>query len=121
EETRMKASDIVDVTPEEVVKVMRKHRVRTLIHGHTHRPATHSLHCDGQTGQRIVLGDWDRQAWALQVDESGLHQSPFALDSSGRGRNTAVKTILRGWTFDQFTLALTYFDDGGVYIRSFAI
>lgn len=79
-ETRMKASDIVDVTPDEVVRVMRKHRVRTLIHGHTHRPATHSLQVDGQPAQRIVLGDWDRQAWALQVDASGFHQAPFELD-----------------------------------------
>lgn len=79
EETRMKASDIVDVTPNEVVKVMRKHKVRTLIHGHTHRPATHSLQVDGQTAQRIVLGDWDQQAWALQIDESGFCQAPFDL------------------------------------------
>ncbi|WP_313037437.1 UDP-2,3-diacylglucosamine diphosphatase [Stutzerimonas nitrititolerans] len=80
EETRMKASDIVDVTPDEVIRAMRKHRVRTLIHGHTHRPATHSLQIDGQAARRIVLGDWDRQGWALQIDESGLHQAPFDLD-----------------------------------------
>lgn len=80
EETRMKASDIVDVTPDEVIKVMRRHKVRTLIHGHTHRPAVHSLHIDGQPAQRIVLGDWDHQGWALQVDESGLQQAPFGLD-----------------------------------------
>jgi len=79
-ETRMKASDIVDVTPDEVLKVMRKHGVRTLIHGHTHRPATHALQIGGQTAQRIVLGDWDRQGWALQVDASGFHQAPFDLD-----------------------------------------
>jgi len=79
-ETRMKASDIVDVTPDEVLKVMRKHGVRTLIHGHTHRPATHALQIGGQAAQRIVLGDWDRQGWALQVDASGFHQAPFDLD-----------------------------------------
>ena len=80
QETRMKASDIVDVTPDEVIRVMHKHKVRTLIHGHTHRPATHSLQLDGQPAQRIVLGDWDRQAWALQIDDSGFHQAPFELD-----------------------------------------
>jgi UDP-2,3-diacylglucosamine hydrolase len=79
EETRMKASDIVDVTPEEVVRVMQRHRVRTLIHGHTHRPATHSLQIDEQPALRIVLGDWDRQGWALQIDESGFHQTSFEL------------------------------------------
>lgn len=79
EETRMKASDIVDVTPDEVIRTMRHQKVFTLIHGHTHRPATHSLQIDGKSARRIVLGDWDRQGWALQVDESGFQQSPFDL------------------------------------------
>ncbi|TCD24610.1 UDP-2,3-diacylglucosamine diphosphatase [Pseudomonas sp. IC_126] len=79
EETRMKASDIVDVTPDEVIDVMQRHGVRTLIHGHTHRPANHRLQVAGQPATRIVLGDWDRQGWALQIDESGVHQAPFEL------------------------------------------
>ncbi|MBB2496527.1 UDP-2,3-diacylglucosamine diphosphatase [Aquipseudomonas ullengensis] len=78
-QTRMKASEIVDVTPEEVPKVMAAFGVRTLIHGHTHRPAVHALQVDGQPAQRIVLGDWDKQGWALQVDENGMHQAPFPL------------------------------------------
>ncbi|MEK1904263.1 MAG: UDP-2,3-diacylglucosamine diphosphatase [Pseudomonas sp.] len=78
-QTRMKASEIVDVTPEEVPKVMAAFGVRTLIHGHTHRPAVHELQVAGQPAQRIVLGDWDKQAWALQVDENGFQQAPFAL------------------------------------------
>ena len=78
-QTRMKASDIIDVTPELIPRVLAEHRVRTLIHGHTHRPATHDLVVNGQPAQRIVLGDWDRQGWARQVDESGFHQAPFEL------------------------------------------
>lgn len=78
-QTRMKASDIVDVTPEKVIEVMRRHGVRTLIHGHTHRPATHSIDFGGAPARRIVLGDWDHQGWALQADESGLHLQPFAF------------------------------------------
>ena len=80
-QTRMKASEIIDVTPQEVLKAMRQHGVRTLIHGHTHRPAVHELELDGQPAQRIVLGDWDRQGWALQADASGLHQAPFDLEA----------------------------------------
>ncbi|MBD9397882.1 UDP-2,3-diacylglucosamine diphosphatase [Pseudomonas sp. PDM11] len=79
-QTRMKASDIVDVTPEEVQRVMAQYGVKTLIHGHTHRPAVHELQVDGQPARRIVLGDWDKQGWALQIDENGFNQSPFALD-----------------------------------------
>ena len=72
-------SDIIDVTPEVVPQVMAERRVRTLIHGHTHRPAVHRLQVDGHSAQRIVLGDWDRQGWALEVDEQGYRLAPFPL------------------------------------------
>ncbi|HWD32351.1 MAG TPA: UDP-2,3-diacylglucosamine diphosphatase [Pseudomonas sp.] len=78
-QTRMKANDIVDVTPEEVPRVMAQFGVRTLVHGHTHRPAIHKLVVDEQPARRIVLGDWDRQGWALQVDEQGFQLQPFAF------------------------------------------
>lgn len=80
-QTRQKAASIIDVTPSEVPRLMSKYGVRTLIHGHTHRPASHTLEVNGQRAQRIVLGDWDQQGWALQVDENGYQQSAFALDS----------------------------------------
>lgn len=79
-QTRQKAASIIDVTPSEVPRLMAKYGVRTLIHGHTHRPARHTLEVNGQSAQRIVLGDWDQQGWALQVDEKGYQQSAFALD-----------------------------------------
>jgi len=79
-QTRIKASDIIDVTPELIPRVLAEHGVRTLIHGHTHRPATHELEVDGRPARRIVLGDWDQQCWALQVDESGFQQAPFDLN-----------------------------------------
>ncbi len=78
-QTRMKASEIVDVTPEEVPRIMAEHGVRTLIHGHTHRPAVHELQVGGENARRIVLGDWDKQGWALQVDKHGFHQASFPL------------------------------------------
>lgn len=78
--TREKAADIIDVTPEVVPQVMAERGVRTLIHGHTHRPAVHRLQVDGHNAQRIVLGDWDRQGWALEVDAQGYRLAPFPLD-----------------------------------------
>ena len=78
-QTPQKAAEITDVTPEEVPRILRQHGVRTLIHGHTHRPATHELQLDGQPARRIVLGDWDRRGWALQVDENGFLQHSFDL------------------------------------------
>ena len=79
-QTRMKASDIVDVTPEEVPRVMNESGVKTLIHGHTHRPAVHDVQLGETTAQRIVLGDWDREGWLLQIDESGFHLESFAFE-----------------------------------------
>ncbi len=76
-QTRMKTNDIVDVTPEEVPKVMTQYGVRTLIHGHTHRPAIHKLQIGADAARRIVLGDWDKQGWAVQVDEQGFQLGAF--------------------------------------------
>jgi UDP-2,3-diacylglucosamine hydrolase len=62
---RGKAEDIMDVTPDEVVRVMENHNVSQLIHGHTHRPAEHELEVNGEAAKRIVLGDWDENVWWL--------------------------------------------------------
>lgn len=60
--------EIMDVNQTAVEAAMRAHDVRHLIHGHTHRPATHYLDMDGRKAERIVLGDWYEQASALRVD-----------------------------------------------------
>jgi len=67
----LKAEDIMDVTPEEVIRVMAQHNVQRLIHGHTHRPARHDLNIDGRVGERIVLGDWGQSGWCLSVSDEG--------------------------------------------------
>lgn len=77
--TRQKAADITDVNADEVIRTMRHYGVATLIHGHTHRPAVHSLTIDGQPAQRIVLGDWDTSGWALEVDDQGYRLDSFPL------------------------------------------
>jgi len=60
-----KAETIMDVNQGAVEAVMRAHGVRLLIHGHTHRPATHRFDLGGQTAERIVLGDWYDQSSIL--------------------------------------------------------
>jgi UDP-2,3-diacylglucosamine hydrolase len=57
--------EIMDVNQAAVIAAMRKQRVRMLIHGHTHRPATHRFELDGQSAERIVLGDWYEQSSVL--------------------------------------------------------
>jgi UDP-2,3-diacylglucosamine hydrolase len=64
-QTAMKPAEIMDVNPNAVDAAMRKHGVQRLIHGHTHRPATHRLNLDGNVTERIVLGDWYEQTSVL--------------------------------------------------------
>jgi UDP-2,3-diacylglucosamine hydrolase len=66
------AESITDVTPATVAEVMSLHGVTRLIHGHTHRPAIHSLDLGGGPAQRIVLGDWYEQGSVLRLDGDGL-------------------------------------------------
>jgi UDP-2,3-diacylglucosamine hydrolase len=66
------APDIMDVTPSAVIDTMRAANVRTLVHGHTHRPAVHVFDIDGQPAQRIVLGDWHTQGSVLEWRDGGF-------------------------------------------------
>lgn len=63
---------LMDVNAEAVAAVFRSAGVDTLVHGHTHRPAVHSLEVDGRTCTRIVTGDWYTQGSCLRWDASGL-------------------------------------------------
>jgi UDP-2,3-diacylglucosamine hydrolase len=63
--TAAKKPEIMDVNPGAVEAVMHAHRVRHLIHGHTHRPAQHELVLDGAPARRTVLGDWYEQGSVL--------------------------------------------------------
>jgi UDP-2,3-diacylglucosamine hydrolase len=68
---RTKPEDIMDVDEATVAEVMAAYGVTLLIHGHTHRPATHDLDVDGKACRRIVLGDWYEQDSVLFCDGDG--------------------------------------------------
>jgi UDP-2,3-diacylglucosamine hydrolase len=63
--------DIMDVNPGAVQQAFERYQVRFMIHGHTHRPAIHTLQVGGQRATRIVLGDWYTQGSVLRWDENG--------------------------------------------------
>jgi len=54
-----------------VAAAMTEHGVNMMLHGHTHRPAVHSIELDGQKATRIVLGDWYEHGSVVRWDESG--------------------------------------------------
>ena len=62
-----KTADIMDVNEGTVAQVMNQHRVRRLIHGHTHRPRIHEYKLDTGTTVRAVLGDWHEHGSVLRV------------------------------------------------------
>jgi UDP-2,3-diacylglucosamine hydrolase len=69
---QLKPDEIMDVNQDAVAAAMREHHVHILIHGHTHRPATHEFDLDGQPAQRIVLGDWYEADHVLVWDANGF-------------------------------------------------
>jgi UDP-2,3-diacylglucosamine hydrolase len=73
EATSLKAEDIMDVNADAVAQTMRRHGVRRLIHGHTHRPAIHALQIDGEPAERIVLAEWhEDHGQCVRVGSDGV-------------------------------------------------
>lgn len=77
--TAMKSQDIMDVTQEEVERVMTEEQVNLMIHGHTHRPAVHRFNSGKSACTRVVLGDWYDQGSWLKFTPHGyeLLNQPF--------------------------------------------
>jgi len=72
-----KPADIMDVNDGAIRAAFRQHGVARMIHGHTHRPATHDYSIDGRACQRHVLADWQPgRCEALLVDAAGVQPVP---------------------------------------------
>lgn len=65
------SDDIMDVNAGAVEDAFRDSTVDVMVHGHTHRPAVHTLEVDGRQVTRIVLGDWYEQGSVLRWDQDG--------------------------------------------------
>lgn len=78
-----KAQDVMDVTPDEVEKIMAQYQVTAMIHGHTHRPAIHHLNVGSLSASRTVLGDWYDHGSVLVCTPGGcqLETRDFTLSS----------------------------------------
>lgn len=73
-EKRVKPMEIMDVNQEEIARMLRLHGCNRLIHGHTHRPATHRFDFDGAVAERWVLADWRNEGSYLACDPDGWHR-----------------------------------------------
>ena len=70
-ERQTKSSMIMDVNTEAVIATFRSANVTRMIHGHTHRLATHHYHIDGRACERWVLGDWGATGNYLECGADG--------------------------------------------------
>lgn len=71
-----KAEEIMDVTHDEVVALMERFGVTTMIHGHTHRPKVHDLTVEDVPAKRFVLGDWDAlHGWDVVIEQTAEHSA----------------------------------------------
>lgn len=82
EHTSNKASDIMDVTPSEVIKLLQHEQANYVIHGHTHRPSVHTIRLpkpiNGENEAfRLVLGSWDNKGWVLEFNDAGFELKHF--------------------------------------------
>jgi UDP-2,3-diacylglucosamine hydrolase len=69
----------MDVNDDTVARYLQRHRVRQLIHGHTHRPATHEHRlADGSLATRLVLPEWHARNAVAWVDD-GTTLDPLVL------------------------------------------
>jgi UDP-2,3-diacylglucosamine hydrolase len=79
EATKAKSMEITDVSTTAVEATLQGFGYPRLIHGHTHRPATHIHWVDGHACQRWVLTDWygDRGGY-LEVTPDGWSSHSLA-------------------------------------------
>ncbi|MEW4982399.1 MAG: UDP-2,3-diacylglucosamine diphosphatase [Cycloclasticus sp.] len=68
-----KSATIMDVNETAVIKVLEKHHVQRLIHGHTHRPDVHTQDANGKPSKRFVLAEWDNEGSILDWSEQGYN------------------------------------------------
>jgi UDP-2,3-diacylglucosamine hydrolase len=68
-EKATKAADIMDVSVDTVDAVFRQYGYIPMIHGHTHRPATHVHMVDGHQCTRQVMADWHTQAEFVAIND----------------------------------------------------
>jgi UDP-2,3-diacylglucosamine hydrolase len=65
------SDEIMDVNQDAVAAMLDEHGVDLMLHGHTHRPAVHSIDLADRSATRIVLGDWYDQGSIVRWDENG--------------------------------------------------
>ena len=90
---------VTDVDPATVDEWFTRYGVDTMIHGHTHRPAIHTLQAAGRDCRRIVLGDWFEQGSVLRAEAAiaaarGTDRAPSAQSGPIPGIHVGTAVVL---------------------------
>lgn len=88
--TRRTDSYLMDADERAVEQAMRACGVRSLIHGHTHRPGVHRFELDGASAQRIVLGAWHTAGSCLAWGPAGFRLEELPRSEPGRSETAAA-------------------------------
>jgi len=73
EATLIKSNEITDVNNQSIENFINEHQPDLFIHGHTHRPNIHNV----GASKRIVLGDWNKYGWYLEIVNNKYIQKKF--------------------------------------------
>ncbi|TVO69192.1 UDP-2,3-diacylglucosamine diphosphatase [Denitromonas ohlonensis] len=76
---QQKAADIMDVNESAVVSAFQSAECGLMIHGHTHRPATHIHDIENQPCERWVLADWHGSAPYLECLDGVLRRKELRI------------------------------------------
>lgn len=71
--------EIMDVTESAVLERFADRNVQQMIHGHTHRQATHDYATPAGDARRYVLGDWLTTASVLKADANGIDITNYPI------------------------------------------
>jgi len=74
-----KTNEIMDVNQDSVTDFFKQNDIDWLIHGHTHRQATHKLIVNNKNVKRIVLSDWDSKGFYLAIDNQSCSEHYFSI------------------------------------------
>ncbi|CFR14565.1 UDP-2%2C3-diacylglucosamine hydrolase [Yersinia frederiksenii] len=72
-----KSQLIMDVNPQAVVDAFQRNHVSWMIHGHTHRPAVHTVELPATTAHRVVLGAWHVEGSMVKVTKESVELIKF--------------------------------------------
>ena len=81
-----KTEEILDVNQQSVLDFFQLHGCPRLLHGHTHRPAVHSIPLEQpiegkSVAKRMVLGDWGTLGWYAVVSDDEWELRRFSIPS----------------------------------------